>query len=108
MGDWRDNFKKWPLLILGVTLLLAAIPLADPPDREGVRAFILGAGAFLVGAGVVLIAIGQVNRIHDEAIEDFWSRLNQRADTPRPKHTKTEVDVIVDVEDVEEPPSTDP
>jgi hypothetical protein len=102
--DWRDNFKKWPLLILGVTLLLAAIPLADPPDREGIRAFLLALGAVLIGAGLVLISIGQVNRIHDDAIDEFWKRINDR--NLQPRHLK--VTETLEMEDTPEPPSTDP
>jgi hypothetical protein len=53
VGDW---LKRWPLLLVGLTIIGAGIGLLgadqDPSDA---RALLLGIGASLVGAGIVQV-----------------------------------------------------
>ena len=53
-----DFFKKWPLLLAGLTLVgWGVTSLVDESDTSDPRAFVLGIGAMLMGSGLALIIL---------------------------------------------------
>ena len=66
MNEWRNLLGRWPLLLVGLSLFLWGVSLAEGQDQSDARALLLGVASVLIGAGIVLVAADAVDRHHHQ------------------------------------------